>query len=79
MFKITQEGFIVNMNQVTAIYIKRSHAVIGSERKEVGTVYAQFSETSDYMDEVKLTVTLPIEEAEEALMSIAQSLGATKF
>lgn len=74
MFWMTDNDIIINVNQITAIYIKKSMC----NGIPQGTIMVQFSESADYMDEVALKNYNTVEEAKAALYELANTLGAKK-
>ena len=75
MFVITDKDCIVNLNSVTCIYIK-PFTVNGVKG---GKIMVQFSEGSDYSDEVCLREYDTYEEAVNNLYDIAIMLEARKI
>ena len=75
MFIITDKNCIINLNNITCIYVK-SFTVNGVKG---GRIMVQFSETAEFSDEVCLREYNTYEEAVNNLYDIAIMLEARKI
>lgn len=80
-FVILPNNLIINLDQVTAIYIQPHFPTPSSAtpKKRGGKIMIQFAEYADNSDEVVYNTYEDYEEAVVALSALADKLGATQL